>query len=345
MGMYEPYRKEFTRRHFLAGGGVVAAAAAGGIAGYVIAQVDGDGGTPTGHAATPTPTGALLPGPKASGQITAPRDATLPGLQSSPRQLTYAMRDTIVEIAAGVMFNSWTYEDLVPGPVLHIKHGDLIRFTLVNEATTGHSMDFHSARTPWDKNYITILPGDSLSFDWTAEFPGVFMYHCGTPRVLHHISNGMYGAVVVDPAAPLPPAREYVLVQSEFYASEGDNGTWDGDFDKMLAARPDILAFNGKAFQYQDNPLPATAGELIRLYVMNAGPTLFSAFHVIGAIFDRVYVDGNPANVLQGVSTYTVAPGQGCTFELTIPEAGQYPFVTHSFAYTELGAVGLLEVT
>jgi nitrite reductase (NO-forming) len=206
-------------------------------------------------------------------------------------------------------------------------------------------MDFHSARTPWDKNYITIVPGDSITFDWTAEFPGVFMYHCGTPPVLHHISNGMYGAVVVDPATPLAPAREYVLVQSEFYASEGENGTWDGDFDKMLAARPDILAFNGAAFQYQDHPLPASVGETIRLYVMNAGPTLFSAFHVIGAIFDRVYVDGNPANVLQGVSTYTVAPGQGCTFELTVPEAGQYPFVTHSFAYTELGAVGLLEVT
>jgi nitrite reductase (NO-forming) len=341
--MYEPYRKEFTRRHFLAGSGVVAAAAAGGVAGYVIAQVDG-GGAPQGHAATPTPAGGLLPGPKPRGEITAPRDASLPPLQPSPLQLTYAMRDAAVEIGAGVMFNSWTFEGVVPGPVLHVKQGDLIQFTLVNEATTGHSMDFHSARTPWDKNYITIAPGESLSFDWTAEFPGVFMYHCGTPPVLHHISNGMYGTVVVDPATPLPPAREYVLVQSEFYASEGENNTWDGDFDKMLAARPDILAFNGTAFQYRDNPLPAAVGETIRLYVMNAGPTLFSAFHVIGAIFDRVYVDGNPANVLQGISTYTVAPGQGCTFELTIPDAGLYPFVTHSFAYTELGAVGLLDV-
>lgn len=344
MGMYEPYRKEFTRRHFLTGSGAVAAMAAGGVAGYVIAQVDGRGGAPEGHAATPTPLGGFLPGPVPQGKIATPRDATLPPLQPSPLQLTYAMRDAAVEIAAGVTFNSWTYEGVVPGPVLHVRQGDLIQFTLVNDATIGHSMDFHSARTPWDKNYITIAPGESLKFDWTADFPGVFMYHCGTAPVLHHISNGMYGAVVVDPVTPLPPAREYVLVQSEFYASGGENGTWDGDFDKMLAARPDILAFNGAAFQYRDNPLPASVGEQIRLYVMNAGPTLFSAFHVIGTIFDRVYVDGNPRNVLEGISTYTVAPGQGCTFELTVPEAGQYPFVTHSFAYTELGAVGLLDV-
>ena len=146
------------------------------------------------------------------------------------------------------------------------------------------------------------------------------------------------------PDPPLEPAREYLIVQSEFYATASENGTWDADEDKMKAARPDLMAFNGAAFQYRDNPLPAAVGEKIRLYVMNAGPTLFSAFHVIGAIFDRVLVDGNPRNPLYGISTYTVAPGQGCTFELTVPDAGRYPFVTHSFAHTELGAVGLLDV-
>jgi nitrite reductase (NO-forming) len=105
------------------------------------------------------------------------------------------------------------------------------------------------------------------------------------------------------------------------------------------------MAFNGIAFQYKDNPLPAKVGEKVRLYVVNAGPTLFSAFHVVGALFDRVLVDGNPANVLQGVQTYTIPPGGGSTFELTLKEPGLYPFVTHTFAYTELGAVGVLQAT
>jgi nitrite reductase (NO-forming) len=112
----------------------------------------------------------------------------------------------------------------------------------------------------------------------------------------------------------------------------------------MLAVQPDFVVFNGAADQYLQQPLTAAPGELIRLYVMNAGPTLFSAFHVIGAIFDRVYTDGNPANVSRGISTWTIPPGGGATFELVIPEAGQYPFVTHSFAYTGLGAVGVINV-
>jgi nitrite reductase (NO-forming) len=112
----------------------------------------------------------------------------------------------------------------------------------------------------------------------------------------------------------------------------------------MQAATPDFVVFNGASNQYQQQTLPAAPGELIRLHVMNAGPTLFSAFHVIGAIFDKVYPDGNPQNVLHGVSTWTIPPGGGATFELTIPEAGKYPFVTHSFAYTGLGAVGVIEV-
>ena len=240
----------------------------------------------------------------------------------------------------------WTYEGVVPGPILHVKQGDLIQFTLVNDATTGHSMDFHSARTPWDKNYITIIPDEELQFTWTADYPGVFMYHCGTGPVLQHISNGMYGAVIVDPpeAEAFAPAKEYVLVQSEFYLSQNDAGLWTGDLDRALAVQPDFVVFNGAHNQYQQETLKAAPGELIRLHVMNAGPTLFSAFHVIGAIFDRVYHDGNPANVMRGIQTWTVPPGGGATFELTIPEPGNYPFVTHSFAYTGLGAVGLIEI-
>jgi nitrite reductase (NO-forming) len=331
-----------SRRNFIIGSTVTGITlAAGGAMGYVIAHDEGDSTATPGTDGSPTPS----PGPKPQGKVATARDATLPPLQSSPLQLTYHAKDVTLEIAAGVKYNAFTFDGTVPAPVLHVKQGDSVHFTLVNDAPEGHSIDFHAAQTPWDKNYVTIVPGASLSFDWRADFPGVFMYHCGTPPVLHHIGNGMYGAVVVDPQTPFAPAREYVLVQSEFYAKPGANGTWDADTDKMLAARPDLLAFNGVAFQYKDNPLPAKAGELIRLYVQNAGPTLFSAFHVIGAMFDVVYVDGNPRNPLYGLQTHTIAPGGGATFEFVIPEAGLYPFVTHAFAYTELGAVGLLKVT
>lgn len=336
-------RRRLARRHFI-GGGFATLALAGAGLGLAACGDDNENAAAT-AAASPTPAAGFAPGPKPEGKVSSARDATLPPLQPSPLQLTYRATDATVEIAAGVRYNAWTFEDTVPAPVLHVKQGDTVQFTLVNEASAGHSIDFHAARTPWDKNYITIVPGDSLSFDWTADFPGVYVYHCGTAPVLHHIANGMYGVIVVDPETPLPQAREYWLMQSEFYAKAGEGDTWDGDMDKMLAPRPDILAFNGVAFQYRDNPLPASAGEKIRLYVANIGPTLFSAFHVIGALFDVVYMDGNPANPLVGLQTYTIPPGGGATFELTIPDPGLYPIVTHTFAYTELGAVGLLEVT
>lgn len=291
----------------------------------------------------PLPSGADRPKP--SGKLAAVYDAKLAPVDPNPNKtLVIEAKDAVIEVAAGIKLNAWSFDGVVPGKVVHVRQGDTIDFTLRNKSTTGHSIDFHAAQTPWDINYKTIVPDDELKFVWKANYPGVFMYHCGTGPVLHHIANGMYGAVVVGPTEAFAPAKEYVLVQSEFYLKQAANGNWDSDLPRMQAVQPDFVVFNGAANQYQQETLPAAPGELIRLHVMNAGPTLFSAFHVIGAIFDKVYPDGNPANVMRGVQTWTIPPGGGATFELTIPDAGKYPFVTHSFAYTGLGAVGLIEV-
>ena len=329
-------RRSFLEKLLLAAGFV----SSGAIAGLSYMVIDDSASKLPASAAEPEP------GPQISGKVTSAHPAALePAGPGTSKALTIEAINGVVEIGGGVQYRAWTFGGTVPGPVVHVRQGDTIDFTLKNSGTTGHSIDFHAAQIPWDVNYKTILPGESFSFQWRANLPGVFMYHCGTAPMLHHIANGMYGAIVVDPETPFEAAREYVLVQSEFYAMAGEGGVWDGDMDKMKAARPDLMAFNGAAFQYRDNPLPAKAGERIRLYVVNAGPTLFSAFHVVGALFDKVFVDGNPANVLRGIQTYTVPPGGGSTFEMVIPDPGKYPFVTHNFAYTELGAVGLLDVT
>jgi len=255
-------------------------------------------------------------------------------------------RETTQTIAEGVDYQVWTFNGTAPGPVIRVKVGDTVRFTLRNESSLGlaHSIDFHAAQTPWDVNYQPVQPGETFSFDWIARFPGVFMYHCGVPPVMHHIANGMYGAIIVEPEG-LAPAREYVMVSSEFYASaEPTEGVFVGDVEKMAAVTPTQVVFDGGFNRYLDAPLEAKPDELIRLWVMNAGPTLTNAFHVIGALFDRTYPDGNPANTLYGLQTYNVAPGSGAMFELRIPDAGLYPFVTHSFAYAGLGSVGVIKV-
>jgi nitrite reductase (NO-forming) len=333
------------RRRFL---GVAGGAAAGALLSAACARDEylGEPYTPPaqadgGHAARPQTADDR---PQPDGDLQAVRNAALTPVDPNPQKtLVIEAVDRTVEVAGGVNLTAWTFDGEVPGKVVHVRQGDTIDFTLRNNAAIGHSIDFHAAQIPWDVNYKTIVPGDELSFQWKANFPGVFMYHCGTGPVLEHIANGMYGAVIVDPAEGFRPAREYVLVQSEFYLKK-DGANWAGDAARMAAVQPDFVVFNGAANQYQQERLQAAPGELVRLYVMNAGPTLFSAFHVIGALFDTVYVEGNPNNPLVGIQTWTIPPGGGATFEMVIPDAGLYPFVTHSFAYTGLGAVGVIEV-
>ena len=255
-----------------------------------------------------------------------------------------ATDNAVFGIAKDVNFTGWTFGGTVPAQPLRVRQGDTVTFTLVNKGTLGHSMDFHAAAINPGRAFRTVLPGESYSFEWVAENPGVFMFHCGTAPVIEHIGNGMYGAIIVDPATPLPPAREFALVQSEFSLGEVRDGAHVGNLQAMLADRPDYVVFNGMVNQYIEHPLQADPGELIRLWVVNAGPTRTSAFHVIGAVFSAVYVDGNPANKLTGVSTYTIPAGGAAMFELAMAEEGTYPFVTHSFADASRGAIGVIRV-
>jgi nitrite reductase (NO-forming) len=266
-------------------------------------------------------------------------------LQGSTVNLTLTVKEVLVSIAPGITYHAWTFNGTVPGPVIRVRQGQTIHFTLVNDGNMPHSIDFHAAQTPWNINYQDVPAGKSFTFDWKANYPGVFMYHCGAPVVIYHMANGMYGAIIVDPANGWAPAQEYVLVQSEFYTHQLSDGTYVVDPTKLNTGIPDYVVFNGYVNQYKTNPITAKAGQRIRIFLVNAGPSEFSAFHVIGALFSDTYADGNPANHQVGNQTVTIPPGGGMVVELTIPEAGLYPFVTHSFADVGKGAIGILKVT
>jgi len=275
----------------------------------------------------------------------APVEATLP-----PRERTRLHRIRLeiehanVSVATGVTYAAWTFGGRVPGPALRATQGDTIDFTLINRSNIPHSMDFHAAEIAPNRYYVNVLPGDSLQYRFVAHVPGAFMYHCGTAPVAMHIANGMYGALVVDPSEPRPPAQEFVLVQSEFYLTPtaGAGGARTLDWAKLLSLAPDHVVFNGRASQYAEHPLSVEPGKLVRLYVVNAGPNRISSFHVVGGIFERVFEDGSVANPLRGVQTVAVPVGGGGIFELRLREPGDYPFVTHAFADATKGAVGVL---
>ncbi len=255
------------------------------------------------------------------------------------------VRHAHVAIAPGVVYEAWTFGGRVPGPVIRVSQGDTVDFTLVNRAPMPHSMDFHAAEIAPSRVYTNVMPGDSIHYQWVANVPGPFLYHCGTAPVAMHIANGMYGALVVDPARRLPTAREFVFVQSEFYTQNATDtaGAQQLDWNKLLGQAPDYIVFNGSAHQYADHPIRVTAGEPIRLYVVNAGPNRVSAFHVVGAIFSKVYVDAVASHAWEGVQTVDVPVGGGMIFETKLAEPGTYPFVTHAFADATKGAVGMFE--
>jgi nitrite reductase (NO-forming) len=290
--------------------------------------------------------------------------AELKPLDPSPvKEVRLDTTHKIIEIAPGVKFSAWTFGDQVPGPTIRARVGDRIRFSMTNRsdepvpgvrltaAPMMHSMDFHAAMVSPQDKYRSIAPGQTIEFEFTLNYPGIFMYHCGTPMILEHIASGMYGAVVVEPrnGYPTKADREYVVIQSEFYAKP-DPGKQkvDGaplyvlDGERLRAAQPTHTVFNGSHNVMVKNPLAAKAGERVRLYVLNVGPSKTSSFHVVGTIFDRVWFEGNPDNQMRGMQTVLLGSSNSAIVEFMIPEDGSYIMVDHHFANASQGAIGLV---
>ncbi len=273
----------------------------------------------------------------------APIDPVAPARPAGHlRHVRFEIKDTLITVSKGVQYRAWTFESRVPGPVVRVTQGDTIDFTLVNRGTIAHSMDFHAAQIAPSKYYVNVMPNDSLRYRFVAEVPGAFMYHCGTAPVAAHIANGMYGALIVDPRGARPAAKELVFVQSEFYMTANPSGPKSLAWDRLLGLAPDYVTFNGRAAQYATHPIRVKVNELVRIYLVNAGPNRQSSFHVVGGIFERVFLDGSPTSTLSGVQTVSVPVGGGSIFEIRLKQAGEYPFVTHAFADATKGAMGVL---
>jgi nitrite reductase (NO-forming) len=284
-----------------------------------------------------------------------------------------------IDVADGVRFRAWTFGGMVPGPVIHVREGDRITFTMKNRSDEmvtitepgleasdfhdqitennymnaepaimpmPHSMDFHSGTVAKDDKWRTIAPGETIKFDWVANYPGTYIYHCGTPSVLMHTAMGQHGVVVVSPKDGYETDdrvdHEYVVVQSEYYLKKGAGDLYQYDFEGAQNKNASHVVFNGHQTILHDQPLKANAGERVRIHFSNNGPSLTSSFHVIGAIFDRVWLEGHPFNEMRGMQTVLLGASNSATVEFIVPEEGQYVLIDHEFADAEKGATGVL---
>ncbi|HRW17448.1 MAG TPA: multicopper oxidase domain-containing protein [Dermatophilaceae bacterium] len=289
--------------------------------------------------------------------ITGPVDPVLPPLtESRTHVLTLRAQEVELEVAPGVWQRRWTFGGRVPGPALHGRVGDVFEVTLVNDGTQGHSIDFHAGALAPDRPMRTIAPGESLVYRFTATRAGIWMYHCSTMPMSVHIAAGMFGAVVIEPPGLPALDRSYLLVQSEVYVGESTarGSAVDVDATRVAAEHTDAVTFNGIANQYAAQPLPARVGERVRIWVLDAGPSRATSFHVVGGQFDVVYKEGawllgDPAQggpaVGTGSQALDLAPAQGGFVELVLPEAGHYSVVSHVMVDAERGARGILAVS
>ncbi|SEA40977.1 nitrite reductase (NO-forming) [Thalassobacillus cyri] len=261
---------------------------------------------------------------------------------------------TDIEIEKGYFYKAWTFNGQAPGPVVVVEEGDMINFTLKNmDPAIPHSMDFHAVHTAPSKNFADVEPDETGTFRFPATKPGVFMYHCGTKPILSHIANGMHGTIIVKPKDGYPNDdvidREFIMLQNEWYKYN--------DLEDFSNGEPSQVAFsvksfdedgrntNGDTFTLKDEPLLAKVGDRIRMYINNVGPNETSSFHVVGTIFDDVYMDGNPYNHFKGLQTVMLPASGGAVVEFTVTEVGSYPIVTHQFNHAQKGAVAILKVT
>lgn len=251
----------------------------------------------------------------------------------------------------GTTYNYWTFGGSVPGSFIRTRVGDEVEFTLSNHPDNKlpHNIDLHAVTGPGGGATSSfVAPGHEKKFNFKTLNPGLYVYHCATAPVGMHIANGMYGLILVEPEGGLPQVdKEYYIMQGDFYTKgeNGEPGLQAFDMQKAVDEDADYVVFNGSVDALTgDNAITANVGETVRLYVGNGGPNLVSSFHVIGEIFDKVYVEGG-STINENVQTTLVPAGGAAIVEFRVDVPGTFILVDHSiFRAFNKGALGMLNV-
>lgn len=281
-----------------------------------------------------------------------PADIPGPIEADGPRDIVLDLVTTerVGRLADGTNYRFWTFNDTVPGPFLRVRVGDTVHVNLHNDESSryAHSVDFHAVTGPGGGAAVTqTAPGETTSFSFQALHPGIYVYHCATHSHAHHIMQGMYGLILVEPEDGLPEVdHEFYIMQGELYTIErfGTKGELSFDIEKMMDERAEYLFFNGAVDALTEQyPMNVNVGDTVRLFFGVGGPNYLSSFHVIGEIMDRVWVEGGTL-VNENVQTTLVPAGGATMIEFTVDVPGTLTLVDHSLARLERGLVGLMHV-
>lgn len=267
------------------------------------------------------------------------------------RELYLETTEVLSEIAPGITFNYWTFNNTVPGPLFRVQEGDIVKVIIKNSETSlhHHNVDLHAATGPGGGGKVSVVaPGETKEFTFKALNPGLFVYHCAVPNMAVHMAHGMYGLILVEPKEGLPKVdKEFYVMQGEIFTTGaiGRQGLQAFDAKKMMNSVPSYVTFNGRP-NGTVGKMKAEVGDTIRMYVGNGGVVHNSSFHVVGEIFDTVYPEASIGGALfKNVQTTNVPAGGATIVEFTVDYPGTYVLVDHALMRTDRGAWGTIEVT
>jgi nitrite reductase (NO-forming) len=283
-----------------------------------------------------------------------PTDIPPPIGKREPRRMRVDLQTVEVtgKLADGATYRYWTFNQKVPGPFIRVRVGDTVEVHLKNhdDSTMMHNVDFHAVTGPGGGAKATdAAPGEARSFEFVAANPGLYVYHCAVPMAAQHISNGMYGMILVEPEGGLSKVdREFYVMQGEIYTEQkvGAKGELTESYDKLIDEKPEYFVFNGASMALaKEKPLKAKTGETVRIFFGVGGPNYTSSFHVIGEVFDRAYSLASLTSApLTNVQTITVPPGGASMVEFKVDVPGKFMLVDHALSRVERGLAGVLEV-
>ena len=306
------------------------------------------------YSAAPSTVAIAPAAPDAQSIAQDPNGVPKPLGARAPQFVKYAIETVEVDgkLDDGTTFTYWTFNRKVPGPMLRVKQGDTVELTLSNNPSSKaiHSIDLHAVTGGLGGGADTqVAPGKSKVITFKALNPGLYVYHCATASVAHHISAGMYGLILVEPPQGLPPVdKEFYVMQGDLYTGHraGTKGHHEYSPDRAADENPSFYVFNGAVGALtKEYKLTAKVGDNVRIYFGVGGPNKSSAFHVIGEIFDKVYSEGATNTIKENVQTTLVAPGGATIVDFKVQVPGTYLLVDHALSRVSKGLVGALEVS
>ena len=329
---------KFTRRRLLAGAApLVAVPVLGKLA------LDGDaeaaqrtlqghvhGHAEMGHAAMIGGHAPAVGGPTDLDQLLYPPPA-LPYKPGRVREYSMRALDREVEVAPGVFYPGWTYNGTIPGPVIRATEDDILRVRFVNAGSHPHSIHFHGIHPAnMDGVFEVVKSGDEFIYEFPAKPAGMHLYHCHTTPLKKHIHKGLYGAFIIDPKEPRPPAKELVMVMNG-YDTDGDGAN-------------NFYSVNGRTFYYAKYPITVKRSEKVRIYLANLTEfDLINSFHLHGEFF-RYQPTGTGDN-WEYTDTVMQCQGQRGVLEVDFTNTGRFMFHAHQSEFTDLGWMGFFNVT